>query len=99
MPAFAPVDRSELRVFDEDEDEDGATLVMEDPVVEDEEELERVSPVWLASARRGADFGTNLSKSEDCHATEIGLAKATVTDDLLAAVSSGVAYKTIARLC
>lgn len=41
---------------------------------------ERLPPVWLARARMGADAGVNSLRSDDCHATEIGLANAIVTD-------------------
>jgi hypothetical protein len=81
MPAVAPVERLELFGFIDE----GASLfpVVDEVAAEDEGELDAgitVPPVWLASARRGADGGMNLSRSEACHATLIGLAKATVTD-------------------
>ena len=82
MPAFSPVDmlvllesvdeatgaRVEVVVVGEDDDDEKLTNDVTGPLV------------CSASARIGADFGTKWSKSDDCHATEMGLANATVTE-------------------
>lgn len=82
MPAFAPVDSSESVETASVDVGDGYFVMVAVFDVEVEEELEADDerPVWLANASRGAEAGMNLSKSDDCHATEIGLANATVTE-------------------
>lgn len=83
MPALAPVERSESLAVVEVADTPVDPLVGDVDVGPYDVEPgidEMLPPVWRASARTGADSGTKLGRSEDCHATDIGFANATVTD-------------------